>query len=330
MKRKAIYCGLGVCVIALLGLCGLYMRYGAKTKVATLNFPDFTVEKMRRANANAYVDIEPVDLERVEKIRRYDMVLVRVHGVGPDERQISAIRAAIAKGAPVFSTDSGNTDINSLDSAQRAYVAALLDNGSVRNYRSLFNYIRREIDGKRWFNGPYEDVVPVPADYFFHLGEDEFFATYADYQAFYENKGLYKPDAPRVALLSGNINMQNSNEEHMAALADSLRARYGVFPGDYMGVERAAGGKAVAVARLQFGNVVILPQPMASAGTDVEKIVHGGGSGPTPSCISARTAAWSSFRASSWPCRMPTGRMPSSATCRISISIRSAISARAL
>ncbi len=522
MKRKAIYYGLGVCVIALLGLCGLYMRYGAKTKVATLNFPDFTVEKMRRANDNAFVKIEPVDLERVEKIRRYDMVLVRVHGVGLDARQLDAIRSAIAKGVPVFSTDTANAEINSLDSARLAYVAALMDNGSVRNYRSLFNYIRREIDGKRWFNGAYEDVVPVPADYFFHLGEDEFFATYADYQAFYENKGLYKPDAPRVVLLSGNINMQNSNEEHMAALvrsleekglnvypifsfgekklelisavkpdiiinrphgrllmggaqrgtdslsawgapmlapltvselyedwmanrqglsggsgsamsvvlpeldgavapyavaaeferngmkifdaipghtekfcrlvrhyadlrqksnaekkiaiyyykgvgkgavnasglegvpslfntlkllkengydvsglpadaaglerriaesgvvlgpyaegaydrflktghpaevseadfaqwmqaecpaalADSLRARYGAFPGDYMGVERADGGKAVAVARLQFGNVVILPQPMASAGTDVDKIVHGGGSVP--------------------------------------------------
>ncbi len=47
-----------------------------------------------------------------------------------------------------------------------------------------------------------------------------------------------------------------------------------------MGIDRADGGKAVAVARLQFGNVVILPQPMASVGEDVDKIVHGGGSVP--------------------------------------------------
>ncbi|MDE5703940.1 MAG: cobaltochelatase subunit CobN, partial [Bacteroidales bacterium] len=65
-----------------------------------------------------------------------------------------------------------------------------------------------------------------------------------------------------------------------APLTDSLRARYGAFPGDYMGIDRADGGKAVAVARLQFGNVVILPQPMASTGEDVDKIVHGGGSVP--------------------------------------------------
>ncbi len=521
MKKKAIY-GIAVALGIALGLCCLYMRYAAKTNVATLNFPDFTVEKMRRANDNVFVKIEPVDLAQASKIRRYDMVLVRVHGSGLGPDVVAAIKTAMARGVPVFSTESQNTEINSLDSAARTYVAALMENGSVRNYRSLFNFIRREVDHKVLFNRPYGDVVPVPADYYFHVGEDEFFATYEAYQRFYEEKGLYKPGAPRVVLLSGNINMQNSNEEHMAALvhsleekglnvypvfsfgakkldmisavrpdviinrphgrllmgggergtdslaawgvpvlspvtvsdlyenwvdspqgfsggglsamsvvlpeldgaiapyavtaqferngmkifdaipghtekfcrlvkhytdlqalpnsekkiaiyyykgvgkgavnasgmegvpslynvlkllkdngytvdglpasaaglekliaesggvlgpyaagaydrflktgrpaevpeadfaawmqeecpaalADSLRARYSAFPGDYMGIDRADGGKAVAVARLQFGNVVILPQPMASVGEDVDKIVHGGGSVP--------------------------------------------------
>ncbi len=521
MKKKAIY-GIAVALGIALGLCCLYMRYAAKTNVATLNFPDFTVEKMRRANDNAFVRIVPVDLDKAERIKRYDMVLVRVHGSSLDQRHLDAIKAAIGKGVPVFSTESQNAEINSLDSAARTYVAALMENGSVRNYRSLFNFIRREVDHKVLFNRPYGDVVPVPSDYYFHVGEDEFFATYEAYRRFYEEKGLYKPGAPRVVLLSGNINMQNSNEEHMAALvhsleekglnvypvfsfgakkldmisavrpdliinrphgrllmgggergtdslaawgvpvlspvtvsdlyenwvdspqgfsggglsamsvvlpeldgaiapyavaaqferngmkifdaipghtekfcrlvkhytdlqalpnsekkiaiyyykgvgkgavnasgmegvpslynvlkllkdngytvdglpasaaglekliaesgvvlgpyaagaydrflktgrpaevpeadfaawmqeecpaalADSLRARYGAFPGEYMGIDRADGGKAVAVARLQFGNVVILPQPMASVGEDVDKIVHGGGSVP--------------------------------------------------
>lgn len=231
MTKKAIYYSLGALAIVLLGVLGLYMRYGAKTRVATLNFPDFTVEKMRRANDNAFVKIEPVDLDQAAKIRRYDMVLVRIHGSSLDQRHLDAIKTAIAKGVPVFSTESANDEINSLDSAGRAYVAALMDNGSVRNYRSLFNYIRREVDGKKWFNGEYGEVVPVPADYFFHLGEDEFFADYAAYQAFYEQKGLYKPGAPRVVLLSGNINMQNSNEEHMVALVRSLEEKgLNVYP----------------------------------------------------------------------------------------------------
>lgn len=46
---------------------------------------------------------------------------------------------------------------------------------------------------------------------------------------------------------------------------------YGSFPGKYMAT---ADGK-LAVARLQFGNVVLLPQVMAGVGGDSFKIVHG-------------------------------------------------------
>lgn len=46
---------------------------------------------------------------------------------------------------------------------------------------------------------------------------------------------------------------------------------YGSFPGKYMATD---DGK-LAVARLQFGNVVLLPQVMAGVGGDSFKIVHG-------------------------------------------------------
>lgn len=46
---------------------------------------------------------------------------------------------------------------------------------------------------------------------------------------------------------------------------------YGSFPGKYM----ATGDGKLAVARLQFGNVALLPQVMAGVGGDSFKIVHG-------------------------------------------------------
>ena len=46
---------------------------------------------------------------------------------------------------------------------------------------------------------------------------------------------------------------------------------YGSFPGKYMATD---DGK-LAVARLQFGNVALLPQVMAGVGGDSFKIVHG-------------------------------------------------------
>lgn len=230
MRKKTLLLIL-VLVLALAGAWMLYTRYAAETKVATLNFPDFTVEKMRRANDNTFVKIESVPIEKVNKIHRYDMILVRVHGSDLSPECVEAVKTAKAKGVPVFATGSEDSVFHSLDSASRRYLSDLFDNASNRNYRSLFNYIRHKIDGKKFFNHAYEAVVEVPSDYFFHVGEDEFFATYEDYQRFYEQKGWYKPSAPRVVLLSGNINMQNSNEEHIAALVRSLEEKgLNVYP----------------------------------------------------------------------------------------------------
>ena len=120
-------------------------------------------------------------------------------------------------------------------------------NGSIQNYRSLFNYVRKHIDRKALFNEPYAEPVPIPEDYYFHLGDDQFFATYEEYQKFYEESGRYREGAPRVALLSGNINMQNSNEEHMAAIINSLEERgLNVYPINSFGMKKLGMIRAVA------------------------------------------------------------------------------------
>ena len=201
------------------------------TNIATLNFPDFSVEKFIRSNNNSFVNIETVSLDDVEDILNYDMVMVRIHGVGMTSRHHDVIRQAIKNGIAVYSTESDNAEINSLSGMELKYISALMDNGSVKNYQSLFNYIREKIDKKIIFNGEYSEPTVIPADYFFHLGDDEFFATYDEYQKFYEQKGLYKKDASRVIVLSGNINMQNSNEEHIVAIVKSLEDRgMNVYP----------------------------------------------------------------------------------------------------
>lgn len=226
--------------------CG-YLKFVSRTVIATLNFPDFTVEKLIRSNDNPFIKIVSVPLDNPEAISEYDMVLVRVHGSSMDKRHLEAIRSAIKEGIPVYSTESSNQEINSFSDKQLEYVSTLMENGSVKNYRSLFNYIRKEVDGKKFFNGKYEEAVIIPNDYFFHLGEDEFFATFEEYQKFYELSGKYKKDAPRIVLLSGNINMQNSNEEHMAALIHSLEKKgMNVYPVNSFGMKKISMIKAVS------------------------------------------------------------------------------------
>ena len=53
-------------------------------------------------------------------------------------------------------------------------------------------------------------------------------------------------------------------------LRQELRDTYGEAPGEYMGVEKE-GRKYIAVARIVFGNVAILPQPLPAVGEDTEK-----------------------------------------------------------
>ena len=52
---------------------------------------------------------------------------------------------------------------------------------------------------------------------------------------------------------------------------NEVRAAYGDFPGHYL----ATSDGRLAVARLQFGNVALLPQPMAGLGDNSFQIVHG-------------------------------------------------------
>lgn len=236
-KRVIIYICIAAAMVVALS-CG-YGAFLSRTKIATLNFPDFTVEKLIRSNNNPLVSIESVPLDEAEKMAGYDVVLVRVHGSSMDARHLEAIKNAIAKGVTVFSTESGNADINSLKGREKEYISTLMENGSVRNYRSLFNYVRARIDKKILFNGEYAEPVIVPEDYYFHLGDDQFFATLDEYQKFYEQSGKYKKEAPRVVLLSGNINMQNSNEEHMAAMINSLENRgLNVYPINSFGLKK--------------------------------------------------------------------------------------------
>lgn len=228
MKNKKIYL-FGALAIAL--VLFVYSTWFSTTKIATLNYPDFSVEKFIRSNDNPFVKIESVSLDSPEDILDYDMVLVRVHGASMDSLHLQAIEKAISKGIAVYSSESDNAKINSLEGQELQYIATLMENSSVKNNRSMFNYIRKHIDKKVISNGDYFEPVIVPSDFFFHLGDDNYFATFEEYDKYYRESGKYKEGAPRIVMLSGNINLQNSNEEHIAAVINSLEARgLNVYP----------------------------------------------------------------------------------------------------
>lgn len=200
----------------------VYCRFFSKTVIGTYNFPDFTVEKFIRANDDPSVRIEMIPMQEPDRMKKYDFVLVRVHGNVLTDVHYETIRQAISEGVTVYSTDASDSTVNSLSGDELQYVHTLMENGCNANYRSLFKYFT---------SGQREDPVILPQEYYFHLGDDNFFSTLAEYEQFYKKSGKYREGAPRIAFLAGNINMQNSNEEHFAAIINSLEEKgLNVYP----------------------------------------------------------------------------------------------------
>ena len=74
--------------------------------------------------------------------------------------------------------------------------------------------------------------------------------------------------------------------------AEAVEAN-GDFPGPYM----ATPDGNLAMARLQFGNVVLFPQPAAGMGDNEFKIVHGTDTAPPHAYIAAYLWAQHGFKA---------------------------------
>ncbi len=75
-------------------------------------------------------------------------------------------------------------------------------------------------------------------------------------------------------------------EELVAEMCAAVDAEYGPPPGDYMGL-RDGGDEPVIVARIEFGNVAILPQPLAGVGRDTFRVVHGTNKAPPHAYLAA-------------------------------------------
>jgi cobaltochelatase CobN len=73
---------------------------------------------------------------------------------------------------------------------------------------------------------------------------------------------------------------------------DAVVKQYGPPPGDYLGIERD-GAKGIALPRLQFGNIVVLPQSLPAIGEDTERLVHGAKLAPPHSYLA--TYLWARY-----------------------------------
>lgn len=231
MKRKIL---IGIIPVALIVICLIvWEKLAGTTEVALVNFPNYQVARMSKSIDNDFIKLKQLTLDDFDRLGAYDAVIVFGMGIRMTDEHRAVLEGLKKKQVPIFSTavtDPVNK-ICSLDSIQKKRVGDYLANGGSVNYRSLFNYVRKELTGKSLFTGEIKEPVVISSDVLFHLDDEQVFESVEAFEKYYREKGLYKEKAPKVALMVGMAGPFDTNKDHLDSLIVSLEQRdMNVYP----------------------------------------------------------------------------------------------------
>lgn len=207
MKRKEkILAGIALFAIVL-GVV-VWNIYFSATRVAFINYQVITLGQIAKANDHKRIKLSLLDVENLDQINDYDMVLMNGMGLRITAEQRKMIQDAADKGVAVITTMATNpaNEIVSVDSATVATIKGYLNGGGRSNYRNMLTYIRRTIDNKSF--DCEEPAAPVKREQkqFYHIDpaypEDEEldFGSVDEYNAFLTKNNLLKQNAPQIII----------------------------------------------------------------------------------------------------------------------------------
>lgn len=207
MKRRYMLYG-GGCIVILLAVMVGWTLWFSPTRIAFVNYQVISLGQISKANDNSFIRISELNTDDIDRITDFDMVFINGMGLRITEAQREVIQKAADSGLPILSSAVTNpaNNINSLDSLQRDSLMQYLGNGGRRNYRSMLNYVRKDIDRKLISLAEPEPVAERSNDLFYHANpakpddEELGFNTVAEYDAFLKANGLYPEGAPAIII----------------------------------------------------------------------------------------------------------------------------------
>lgn len=205
IKHKIIVTG--VALGALLLLVGAYLKWASPTNIAFFNYQVITLGEINRANDNSSIRLFDVSTDKVEDLRKYDMVFVNAMGLRITEAQRETLKE-IGKDVPIFTSMATNpaNNITTIDSVDIEFLNQYVSNGGRKNYRNMLNYVRKFIDGKYYHSYEPDIYVRKENHLIYHAdvknreSEDIGFESIADYHKYLTDNGLWKENAPSVII----------------------------------------------------------------------------------------------------------------------------------
>lgn len=212
MKRKKIIIASIGAIALIAGAFVAWRSMASSTRIAFVNYQAITLGQIGKANDNSFVKIDELPVEELDKAGKYDMVLVNGMGLRITDEQRQALVKAAEDGTPVLTTAATNPQnmIVSTDSIDTEFLKLYLAGGRA-NYRNLLRYIRKFIDGKRWFVDEPGDPVASASSLLYYPSEDDNlnFASVAEYEKYLRSHGKWRDNAPKV-ILTGQMGVADS------------------------------------------------------------------------------------------------------------------------
>ncbi len=262
MKKKSLVLSL-IAVVALVA-AAIWLFRPQPSKIGLVNFPQFMAARMSLSADAANVKIMMVD--DLDKMKDCDAILAFGMGAKWSDEDRERFAELDKKRVPymVFSATNPQNMLCSIDSIQAEELSKYIGYGGALNYRSGFNYLRREILQKKLREGTVEAPIEYANDLLFGKTDSDIFESVEGYLSYYKSKG-YRESAPRVALLIGFGNPFNSNRDHIDEIVASFEASgLNVFP-------ISAGAKRLAfLQKVDPDLIVYMPHGRIAAGRSSE------------------------------------------------------------
>lgn len=233
MKKKQII--LILSLIVLLGLLwALWIRIGSTTRIGLVNFPAFMSTSIKLSNTDKFIEYEDIDLDdNSSNLDKYDFVLGFGMGLKITKEQRVNLQKYIDDKFPMyfFAATSPENKISTLDSIDLASVQGYLGNGNKKNYKNLARYIRSRIDKKVLFVQESDKPIESVSDVLYHLDEEKYFKKVSEYENYLKSKGIFKVNAPKIAIVGGMNDPFSGNRANMDSIIVAFeRSGMNVYP----------------------------------------------------------------------------------------------------
>lgn len=205
LKKKYIISGV-LAVILVTALAAFWQSMCSRTDIAFVNYQAITLGEISKANDNSFISLHEAPLNNISSWNDYYVVLINGMGLRITEEQRAQIQELADRGLKVLTTASTNpaNNIVSIDEWDTDSIKQYLSAGGRKNYRSLLNYLRNEVDGKLFFLNNAAPVEQHETRPLYHPDlknkeEEELgFSCIKDYHLFLQKNNLLKANAPRI------------------------------------------------------------------------------------------------------------------------------------